>query len=178
MNESPKIFIQEITARLWQNVILNAKREGSSPELLHTDEAQIANCTLVSGRCHSGVSLQSLGHHAISLLRLPSLGAAGFHFLAAFGEFVVGELHVDAAVRNVDFNHVARVHEADVTLVGGFRRSVADGEAARTAGEASVGEEGAGLAEVTALEVRGRVEHFLHAGAALRAFVADDDHVG
>ena len=54
---------------------------------------------------------------------------------------------------------------------------MADGEAARTAGETTVGEEGAGLAEVTALEVRGRVEHFLHAGATLRAFVADDDHV-
>ena len=145
--------------------------------LLNPDEAQVANGALVSGRCHSGVCLQSLGHHAVAVFRLPSLGAAGFHFLAACGEFVVGELHVDAAVRNVDFDDVARVHEADVTLVGGFRRSVADGEAAGTAGETTVGEQGAGLAEVTALEVRGRVEHFLHAGATLRAFVADDDHV-
>ena len=69
------------------------------------------------------------------------------------------------------------MHEADVTLVGGFRRGVANGETACTTGEATVGEEGARLAEVTALEVRGRVEHFLHAGATLRAFVTDDDDV-
>ena len=111
------------------------------------------------------------------MFRTPCFITTGFHFLAACGQLFVGELHVDAAVRDVDFDDVARVHEADVTLVGGFRRGVADGKSACTAGETTVGEEGAGLAEVTALEVRGRVEHFLHAGATLRAFVADNDDV-
>ena len=145
--------------------------------LLNSNQRQVTHGTLVCAGGHGGVCLQSFGHNAVAVLRFPCLGAAGFHFLAAFGEFVVGELHVDGAVRNVDFDDVARVHEADVTLVGGFRRSVTDRETARTAGEASVGKEGAGLAEVTALEVAGRVEHFLHAGATLRAFVADNDHV-
>ncbi len=111
------------------------------------------------------------------MFRTPCFITTGFHFLTAGGEFFVGEFHVDGAVRNVDFDDVACVHETDVTLVGGFRRSVANGETARTAGEATVGEEGAELAEVTALEVRGRVEHFLHARATLRAFVTDDDDV-
>ena len=47
MNESPKIFIQEITARVWQNVILNAKREGSGTELLYTNQRQISDSTFI-----------------------------------------------------------------------------------------------------------------------------------
>ena len=52
-----------------------------------------------------------------------------------------------------------------------------DGDAGRAAGEAAVGDEGALLAQAQALEVGGRVEHFLHAGAALGALVLDDDDV-
>jgi hypothetical protein len=52
---------------------------------------------------------------------------------------------------------------------------VADRQARGAAGEAAVGEQRADLAQALRLQVRGRVEHFLHAGAALRAFV-DHDH--
>jgi hypothetical protein len=54
---------------------------------------------------------------------------------------------------------------------------VADGQAGGAAGEAAVGDQRAGLAQAPALEERGRVEHLLHAGAALGALVADDDDV-
>ena len=56
-------------------------------------------------------------------------------------------------------------------------RDVADGEARGAAGEAAVGDQGAGLAEALRLQVARRIEHLLHAGAAARALVADDDHV-
>ena len=46
-------------------------------------------------------------------------------------------------------------------------RGVADGQARGAAGEAAVGDQRAGLAEAAALEEGGRVEHLLHAGAAL-----------
>ena len=45
------------------------------------------------------------------------------------------------------------------------------------AGEAAVGDEGADLAQSLGLEVAGGVEHLLHAGAAARAFVADEDDI-
>jgi hypothetical protein len=54
---------------------------------------------------------------------------------------------------------------------------VADAEAGAAAGEAAVGDEGAGFAEALGLEVAGGVEHLLHDGAAARAFVADEDDI-
>ncbi|MCY1172314.1 hypothetical protein D9M73_124470 [compost metagenome] len=54
---------------------------------------------------------------------------------------------------------------------------MADGQARGAAGEAAVGEQGAGFAQAFGFQVRGRVEHFLHARAAFRAFIADDDDV-
>lgn len=54
---------------------------------------------------------------------------------------------------------------------------VADGQARGAAGEASVGEQGALLAQALGLQVAGRIEHFLHARPALRSFVADDHDV-
>jgi hypothetical protein len=56
-------------------------------------------------------------------------------------------------------------------------RDVADRQARGAAGEAAVGDQGAGLAQPLRFQVAGRIEHLLHAGAAARAFVADDDHV-
>ncbi|MNQ48583.1 hypothetical protein D3C85_624650 [compost metagenome] len=54
---------------------------------------------------------------------------------------------------------------------------MADGQTGSTAGETAVGEQGAGFAQAFGFQVRSRVEHFLHARAAFRAFVANDDDV-
>ena len=51
---------------------------------------------------------------------------------------------------------------------------MADGEAGGAAGEAPVGEQGAGFAQAFGFQVAGGIEHFLHTGAALGPFVADD----
>ena len=39
------------------------------------------------------------------------------------------------------------------------------------------GEDGAGFAEVHGFQIGSRIEHFLHAGAAARAFVADHNDI-
>ena len=58
-----------------------------------------------------------------------------------------------------------------------LRPDMADAEAARGAGEAAVGDQRDLVAHALAVERgRGR-QHLAHAGAALRALVADDEHV-
>src|SRR5690606_16715376 len=55
--------------------------------------------------------------------------------------------------------------------------SVADGQPGSTAGETTIGEQRTGFAQAFGFQVRGWVEHFLHARAAFRTFVANDDDV-
>ncbi len=54
---------------------------------------------------------------------------------------------------------------------------MADGQARGAAGEAPIGQQRAGLAQALGLDVAGGVQHLLHAGTALGAFVAHDHHV-
>ena len=54
---------------------------------------------------------------------------------------------------------------------------MADGQARGTAREAAIGQQRAHLAQTFGLDVRGGIEHFLHAGASLGAFVAHDHHI-
>ena len=54
---------------------------------------------------------------------------------------------------------------------------MADGKTRGAAGEASVGDQRAGFAEAHRFQEAGWVEHFLHAGAAFRAFVTDHHHI-
>ena len=56
-------------------------------------------------------------------------------------------------------------------------RDVAGHQAARGAAEAAVGEQRDRLAHALADDRRRDAEHLAHAGAALRAFVADDDDI-
>ncbi|CAM2160612.1 hypothetical protein PT2222_80196 [Paraburkholderia tropica] len=136
---------------------------------------KVAHGALVGGHHELGVGLERGRHLARTRQhRLPALRVLLF---AAAREFLVGHQHVDRAVRNVDADLVAVAHEADRAARCRFRRAVADREARGAAREAAVGQQRAGLAQTLRLDVAGRVEHFLHAGAALRAFVAHDHHV-
>src|SRR6185369_10304686 len=92
----------------------------------------------------------------------------------AAGELLVGDLQRDAAVRDVDRDPVTGPHQTDVAAFGRFRRQMADRQAGRAAREASVGNKRAGFAEAHRFQIAGRIQHFLHAGAATRAFVNDD----
>ncbi len=101
----------------------------------------------------------------------------GFPGGTAFGEFFVGDVEVEFAGGDVDFDEVAFVDEGDGAAGGGFGGDVADAAAFGGAGEAAVGDEGDGFAEAAAGDGAGGGEHFLHAGTAARAFVADDDDI-
>src|SRR3546814_2989542 len=50
---------------------------------------------------------------------------------------------------------------------------MANRQAGRAAGEAAVGDQGAGLAQSLRLQIAGRIQHLLHARAAARTLVAD-----
>ena len=59
----------------------------------------------------------------------------------------------------------------------GLGRDVADDQAVGAAGEAAVGDQADRVAQTRADDRRGRRQHLAHAGAALRPFVADHQHV-
>src|SRR5690606_34170550 len=72
---------------------------------------------------------------------------------------------------------VAVLDEGDDPAARGLGGGVPDGQPGRAAGEPPVGDQRARLAEPAALEEGRRVQHLLHAGAALGALVADHDDV-
>ena len=101
-------------------------------------------------------------------------GCPGF---AAAGQFVGGEVERDRVRFGVDRDAVAVFARARSGRRLGFGRDVADDEAGGAAGEAAVGDEGDIFFQAGADDRAGGREHFGHAGAALRAFVANDDDV-
>src|SRR5690606_34659826 len=124
---------------------------------------------------HGGVGLERVAHLARpGLGRLPAFLVL---LLAAAGQLFVAHVQVDPAVGDVDLDEVAVPHQADGAAFGRFRGDVADGKPRCPAGEPAVGDQGAQFAEAFRLEVAGGIEHLLHARAAPRAFVADNDHV-
>jgi len=58
-----------------------------------------------------------------------------------------------------------------------FRRNVAYAQTRSAAGEAPVGKQGAHLAHVLRFQIRGGIQHLLHARPALGSFIADHHHV-
>ena len=76
----------------------------------------------------------------------------------------------------VDADGVAILDQSDRAALGRLGADMADAEAAGGAGEAPIGDQCHLLAHAEAIERSGGREHLAHAGAALGAFVADDDH--
>ena len=95
----------------------------------------------------------------------------------AGGDLLVGELDVEAALADVDRDHVAVANGGDRAALDRLGRDVADHEPARGAGEAPVGEQGDVLTEPLADDRGGDLEHLAHPRPAGRALVADHDHV-
>src|SRR6202000_3130636 len=98
-----------------------------------------------------GVGLQRRGHLAGA--RLGGTPAD----LVALGPAVlqrdVVDAQVDGPVGDVDLDDVAVLHQADGPAFRRFGRDVAYGEAAGAAGEAPVGDQGAGFAEALRFQV-------------------------
>ena len=72
---------------------------------------------------------------------------------------------------------VAVLDKTDRSADRGLRPDMADAKPARAAREAPVGDERNLVAGALAVKRRRRRQHLAHAGAALRALVADDDDV-
>ena len=104
-------------------------------------------------------------------------GGAALEGFAAAGEFAGGDFEIELMGEGVDGDGVAIFHEGERAAEVGLGRDVADDEAARAAGEATVGDERDVVAEAAAHDGAGGGEHFAHAGSAFGPFVADDDDV-
>src|SRR5882724_9854957 len=102
------------------------------------------------------------------IARLPAFFTAG--------EFGVGHLHFECALLGIELDDVAVLDERDRSAERGLGADMADAEAARRAREAAIGDQRHLAAHALAVERRSGGEHLAHAGAALGALVADDEH--
>src|SRR5690606_26855358 len=138
---------------------------------------KIAHRAPVRGSRKCCISHQGLRYHALAVYRFPGLVTTGFHRCTTAGKFFVADRQMDTTVGNVDFDDVPIFDQTDIAAFCRFGGSVADDQTRRTTGEASVRQQSRGSAQAFRLQIRRGVEHFLHAGAALGAFVADDDDI-
>src|SRR5262245_40839096 len=97
--------------------------------------------------------------------------------LAPFAQLGRTHLDIERALLCIDGDDVAVLDQADRPADGGFRSDVANAEAARAAGKPAVGDERNLVAGALAIESGRGGQHFAHAGAPLRALVADDKHL-
>ena len=77
----------------------------------------------------------------------------------------------------IDGNGIAFAHERNRATHGRFRRDVPDDQTVRGARKAAVGDQADRIAQSGANQRGGRSEHLAHARTALRAFVANHDHI-
>ncbi len=93
------------------------------------------------------------------------------------GNLLVGDLEMDAVIRDINGDHVPFLNIGDEAVGSCFRRDVTNGCATGGTGEAAVRDKGNFLVEAGTGDGRGRVQHFTHARAACRALVADNYNV-
>src|SRR5438552_8368894 len=92
-------------------------------------------------------------------------------------ELCFRQLDVEDAFIGIEHDEVTIVQQPDRTADRGLRPDMAYAESARSAGKASVGDQRDLAAHALAVERCGGRQHFAHSGAALRPFVANDEHV-
>src|SRR6201986_2071962 len=103
------------------------------------------------------------------------IGLSWLPFGLTFGQLRVGQLYVKCSHDGVDLDDVAVLQQRDRAADRRLRPDMADAEAARRAGEASVGNQCDFTAHPLPGQGRGGREHFPHAGTAARALIADHD---
>src|SRR5438034_5126212 len=116
--------------------------------------------------------LHVFGQHATRIPRRRRFPAR-----AAPRQFHFANVELDEQLVGIDRDRIAFFDQVDVSAGISLGRNVADHDAPRAAGEASVGDEADRLAQALPDERRSRCRHLLHARAALGSFVADDDHI-
>src|SRR6266702_5430600 len=105
--------------------------------------------------------------------RMVSRASAPFGL--ALSQLIVAQLYVKGASDRVDLDDVAILQQSDRAPNGGLGPDMADAKAAGGAGEPAVGDERDLAAHALPGQSRGGLEHFPHAGTALRPLVADTD---
>src|SRR5207245_7849997 len=80
------------------------------------------------------------------------------------------------SILSVQSDHVAVAQECDRAANGSLRPDMADTEATRSAGEATISDQGHLAAHALAVQRRRGRQHLAHARTALGSFVADDEH--
>lgn len=100
------------------------------------------------------IDLQGTAHLAGARFdRLPGLVAFGVHRGTSARDFSIVDLRMDGAVRDVDLDDVAFFDEADQAAFRRFRADMANRKTGRAAGEAAIGDQGAGFAQLHRFEV-------------------------
>ena len=90
---------------------------------------------------------------------------------------VVVDIELDQQPVRVDRDRIAFLDQRDRAADVRLGRDVPDDHAPRAAGKPAVGDEADRFAEALPDQRGRRRQHLLHAGTALRAFVADHDDV-
>ena len=106
---------------------------------------------------------------------LLKLGLRTLPLLEARLDLLVRHEQIELLVVDVDLDGVAVVDAGDRAALCRLRGDMADEATVVRAGETAVRDERGGLGEAAAVQVLHGLEHLAHAGAALRALVADDD---
>ena len=107
---------------------------------------QHSYCAFVCALGVCGIELESLADHAIAL-GLVAVGV-GIHSGAAAVEFLVGDFKIDTAGENVKFDDVAVLDECKSTVRSSLGANVSYRQTRCAAGETSVGDEGAFVAQM------------------------------
>ncbi len=148
--------------------IVHADERGVAVQAISKGEIMISHSAVSGGADKVGV----LGQHAAS-----EAGLGGFPFFPASGDGFGGNIQRERAFLGVDDERVTFIDQRERAAAIGFRSDVADDKSVSAAGETPVGDERDILAEAAAHDGARGAEHFAHARAALRAFVADDDDI-
>ena len=98
------------------------------------------------------------------------------HFGHALGDHRRVDQQIEASIGHVDLDDVAVSNRNDRTVVDGLRGNMADAEAPRAAGKASVGDERAVRSPTCAFQGTGDGEHLAHSRPTLGTFVADHEN--
>jgi hypothetical protein len=119
------------------------RRGGGGDRPLH--RVHITHRAGIGGGGHRRVGTQR--RRDCALTQAPGRSRRLLQPLAPLGELLVGDLKRHPPVRDVDRDRVAVLDQRDRAAGCGLRRDVADRQAGGAAGEATVGDQRAGLAE-------------------------------
>ncbi|KAG1180975.1 hypothetical protein G6F35_016044 [Rhizopus arrhizus] len=125
---------------------------GTTTQRSIAEQGGVAHGALVGAGGEQGVGLQRAGD--LARARRAGLPAPRVGVGAALGQGGVIQQQIDATGRDVDADAVAVFDQADDPAAGRFRRDVADRQARRTAGETTIGQQCALLAQPLRLQTR------------------------